>query len=126
MDGCYQHRPSRKHSAALTWGSFIARRGRARHSVRAVVPRSQSARMESWSFALWAAVLALILGVFFQPWSAFIPTPREFAYWDNDSDYTYWRLRLRVMGMVWAFVFVMAARAVAHYVKRKRHEVPSI
>jgi hypothetical protein len=81
---------------------------------------------ESWRFALGAAILVLILGIVFQPWSAFIPTPKGFASWSNDPDYLYWRARERLMCVAWAVVLAAAAFAVVHYAKHKRNELPSV
>ena len=81
---------------------------------------------QSWRFALGAGVLVLGLGALFQPWGAFIPTPQQFAHWEKDPDYLYWRVRERVLAVVWAFVVVLTAAAIVHYARHKRNDGPSV
>jgi hypothetical protein len=70
--------------------------------------------------ATLACILVFLVGLLFQPWSAF--SPRASA----DPDEAYWLVRLRVATVIWALLFVAGPVCLTTVIRRRKMQTPHL
>jgi Na+/melibiose symporter-like transporter len=73
-----------------------------------------------------AGVLAVLSGVLFNPFVAFLVTPVDRNTMLPDPEYVAWQKEFRIVGVFWAIAFVAALALIVHHRRRKHYDPPAI